>query len=476
MAFPTLYPFGQADFNESRLRKVDLKDYARHMMCYQDGRFGRHPRWRFLIFNMLLRQRASKTATFLVSKSSGLKDLSREELTEALQADNSLLRHIVRSGAAIPGTRPYWRKQGYHLHTYARFLSDISPVFVTLSCADMQWDDLQRHQPRYTEYSNSSDAIRLKIVWDNVQNYPHVIAHYPEIRLQAFMRLVVKPLLGYTDYWHRYEWQARGSGHIHCLLWVIRSPKMDQSTSDLRDIFASFWGEYITAWNPNPERLPDRRNPASIPPNDIVNTADQFASLANRLQMHPICSAPYCLRRRKGAEQLTCRFHYPRALTDVPIVTKAINNQSWLFSPARNQPNLNQCTPVITMGWMANTDIQPSTSLHAVLNYLGKYVSKAEKASTSYIELQAQILPYINSRSPLLSFASKLLNKLIAERDWSGQEVSHILLGLPLQEGSRSVINLDCRPEIQNDLIAVDGDDLTAQKSPLQRYIGRPNV
>jgi hypothetical protein len=251
---------------------------------------------------------------------------------------------------------------------------------------------------------------------------------------------------------------------------------MDQSTSDLRDIFASFWGEYITAWNPNPERLPDRRNPASIPPNDIVNTADQFASLANRLQMHPICSAPYCLRRRKGAEQLTCRFHYPRALTDVPIVTKAINNQSWLFSPARNQPNLNQCTPVITMGWMANTDIQPSTSLHAVLNYLGKYVSKAEKASTSYIELQAQILPYINSRSPLLSFASKLLNKLIAERDWSGQEVSHILLGLPLQEGSRSVINLDCRPEIQNDLIAVDGDDLTAQKSPLQRYIGRPNV
>lgn len=40
------------------------------------------------------------------------------------------------------------------------------------------------------------------------------------------------------------------------------------------------------------------------------------------------------------------------------------------------------------MGWMANTDVQPSVTLRAVLNYLGKYVSKPEKASVSYTELQ----------------------------------------------------------------------------------------
>ena len=54
MAFPTLYPTGKADFNASRLRKVGLNDYARHLMCFSDGRFGRHPRWRFLVFNMLM--------------------------------------------------------------------------------------------------------------------------------------------------------------------------------------------------------------------------------------------------------------------------------------------------------------------------------------------------------------------------------------------------------------------------------------
>jgi hypothetical protein len=82
------------------------------------------------------------------------------------------------------------------------------------------------------------------------------------------------------------------------------------------------------------------------------------------------------------------------------------------------------------MGWMANTDIQPPTGLRAMLSYIGKYVSKPEKSSASYIELQAQILPCINDRAPLLSFVSKMLNKLIGERDWLAQEVSHILLQL----------------------------------------------
>ena len=66
---------------------------------------------------------------------------------------------------------------------------------------------------------------------------------------------------------------------------------------------------------------------------------------------------------------------------------------------------------------MANTDIQPSTSLQAVLSYLGKYVSKPEKSLASYTKLQSQILLYINNQAPLLSFVSKILNKLIREHN-----------------------------------------------------------
>src|SRR5271170_5837397 len=112
MAFPTLYPTGLADFNAPRLRNVALNDYAQHLICFLDGRFGRHPRWRFLVFNMLMRRKvgspahnlfnmlmqrkANSSARFYISKASGLKDLSRNELTEALLTDESLLPQIVR--------------------------------------------------------------------------------------------------------------------------------------------------------------------------------------------------------------------------------------------------------------------------------------------------------------------------------------------------------------------------------------------
>jgi hypothetical protein len=138
MAFPTLYPTGAADYNAPRVRKVNLRAYAHHLIRYKDGRFGRHPRWRFLVFNIIMRQRAADSAGFYVSKSSGLKDLSREELATALEEDESLLPHIVRQGSSLTGTRPFWKNKSNSLQAAARFLSlGAAPVFVTFSAADM---------------------------------------------------------------------------------------------------------------------------------------------------------------------------------------------------------------------------------------------------------------------------------------------------------------------------------------------------
>ncbi len=191
--------------------------------------------------------------------------------------------------------------------------------------------------------------------------------------------------------------------------------------------------------------------------------------------MHTICRPGACLRVKKGSDNTPyCRFFFPRPLFDDPVVTKDINHKSWLFSPARNVPDTNQCSPLITMGWMANTDIQPPTTLWAVLAYVAKYVSKPETKSKSYTDLQGMILPYTNERAPLLSFVSKMLNKLIGERDWSAQEVSHILLQLPVQESSRSVVTLDCWPEqSQDNLIVLEDGDITTQRSPTKRYQDR---
>jgi ATP-dependent DNA helicase PIF1 len=214
----------------------------------------------------------------------------------------------------------------------------------------MQWQDLHKHLPGFTDVATADDRVRRAWVWEAVQNNPHIVAHYLLIRLQAFTDHVLRPLLKFSDSWDRFEWQARGSGHLHALYWIPTAPPLNVKTEAGRTLFALYWGALITAKNPNPSRPPDARNPASLALTDVANTDDQFAAFLNRLQMHSTCKAPYCLRTAKRDEQPSCRFFFPRPLFTDPVVTREINYRAWLFSPARNQATLNQCSPVITIG------------------------------------------------------------------------------------------------------------------------------
>ncbi|RYC76974.1 hypothetical protein BFJ63_vAg20151, partial [Fusarium oxysporum f. sp. narcissi] len=82
-----------------------------------------------------------------------------------------------------------------------------------------------------------------------------------------------------------------------------------------------------------------------------------------------------------------------------------------------------------------------------------------EKRTDSYAGLGRQILPYVSHQNPLLSFASRLMNKLLGERDFSGQEICHILLNCELQESTRVIRAVDCRPyEQQGRSLRLQGD------------------
>jgi ATP-dependent DNA helicase PIF1 len=73
-----------------------------------------------------------------------------------------------------------------------------------------------------------------------------------------------------------------------------------------------------------------------------------------------------------------------------------------------------------------------------------------------------------------LSFVSKMLNKLIGEWDWSAQEVSYLFLQIPVQDSSRGVVSLDCRPEeTQDDLIVLESGDISTRRSVVRRYRDR---
>ena len=66
MAFPTLYPTGNADFKQQRLKDVHMHEYALHLMRFNDNRFGQHPRFRYFLLNLIMRHRTQTTTSVFV--------------------------------------------------------------------------------------------------------------------------------------------------------------------------------------------------------------------------------------------------------------------------------------------------------------------------------------------------------------------------------------------------------------------------
>lgn len=79
-------------------------------------------------------------------------------------------------------------------------------------------------------FSNSPPNIlqpTRKQCIENLVNNPHITTLYLNLRFQIFRDEVIVNLLHAIDHWYRYEWQHRGSTHVHGILWFPNAPNMD---------------------------------------------------------------------------------------------------------------------------------------------------------------------------------------------------------------------------------------------------------
>ena len=81
-AFPTLFPTGAADFLGQRHNQVTTGNYFKHLMMYEDGRFAKHPRFRFFALNTEMCWRALQTGRIYVRQQPGDAQLSLEVLRD----------------------------------------------------------------------------------------------------------------------------------------------------------------------------------------------------------------------------------------------------------------------------------------------------------------------------------------------------------------------------------------------------------
>src|SRR6202050_3158349 len=110
-AFPTLFPTGEADIVAERDEKVEMKDWASHLMKLKGGRFARHPRFQYWVLNTMMRQTAQKASNWYLHTHKEDKDLTVEEIREMIEAGNvaGLAQRVANAGVKLAGSKPFWQ-------------------------------------------------------------------------------------------------------------------------------------------------------------------------------------------------------------------------------------------------------------------------------------------------------------------------------------------------------------------------------
>ena len=478
-SFPTLFPTGAADFLAPRPVRVTIGSYLKHLMMYEDGRFARHPRFRYFALNTEMRWRALQAGRIYVRQHPHDAQLSVEELRGMVGREGETFSNrVLHYATSLRGTRQYWFKQRSRLIAMVDTLG-LPTVFFTHSAADLQWPELARLICRDNPHSSSA---RNKAVQEN----PAIADWFFYQRIVKFIDAFYVGVLGASDYWFRFEWQHRGSPHVHGLAWLPDAPNVEEvlSNSDAistaaKEALLQYVDKVVTTVNPAvlpngsnvDEAPPPKTNPhiCNLPYSEVEDFDQDLADLIATCQRHTRCSAAYCLRTRNGQQK--CRFGYPKPLQ--PETALVTEDDDPVLLTARNDGLVNSFNSVQLSAWRANVDMQYCVSRRKVIEYCAKYATKSEPRSQPLKEIFATIVRTLKEDSSSLKAVQKLLINSVGERDFSAQETCHLLLQLPMFKASRDfvVLSLDGSRAVDEHL---DEDQPATVLSALDHYVSRP--
>ena len=531
MAFPTLFPCGLGDFVQNRSRTCEsLAEWADHLLWYKDGRFARHPFFKFIVHNMINRHRALNKSNFIVKQKLGEDHYTVEELRKKIAAgDTAILKMIMHFTGDLRGTPQYWAQR----HSELRALIDyqvyekkgLPAFFATGSCAEFHWKPLRELLRKYIQLTGSleqtGDLDNKNVMFKVLQENAHIVGHYFDLRTQSYFENVMKPVFGVTTYWYRQEFaKSRGMIHWHGLCWrndMEPSKTLHQCLEGGFDnVEAAFpvseWAETeyaLTAIHPagNDESGQPRKDlwapPEGIAPAppeednplrklyheqcvDDEKTVEDHIRIVNRTHLHR-CS-DYCLRKPAiPGGMRVCRMGFGSdrepglpAHAD-PKITVDMNGCHRLEMP-QNHPFMVQHSRYHAQAWRANGDISiilPSSDpvnpsmrdIMAVQKYVSGYACKGSPPTGAALDLVQDMLSAVDDKDEI---TGKLLcNKVLMNavwRDVSAIETCYELSSLPLYRCSATFqrVSLSGCRQLERDGI------LLTKSSVIDKYRTRP--
>ena len=416
----------------------------------------------------------------------------------------------------VRGSPPYFQAVAKDLFAMIRQLGPAT-FFASFSAAETRWKHLLKILGKVVDGVDYSDENVDNLTWVDkcrlIQSDPATCARHFDRQVQLLFRFLkddVEPLVPLVDYFYRVEFQQRGSPHIHCLLWIKDSPKID---NDMQCV-VEFIDKYISCAKPT-----------------VESDEEMSVLVANQMHRH----SHTCRKGRK----FMCRFGFPKPpmpntvileelSADMDINTnlahrkaykvieeelkamgtgEAIDFEEFLarlkltydeyilavrsslksttifLKRTPSEIRVNAYNPALIKAWRANMDIQFVTNVYACAMYIASYVTKSQREMSELLRKaadEAKLNDGNNIRQQLRAVGNKFLNAV----EISAQEACYILLQLCMRKSSRQVVFVNTNlPEERVFLLKpqsvienMDDDDENVEaRGLITRYEERPD-
>ena len=504
MSNPDKFPFATGTFSSGRPKKLTYRKYFNQRLLDVDGRFARDLDYLFV-------------AQYIVEAKQVLDDGNNfawrqkpsRQFTAAQARDQTLLNQYVRKDKAYSfmknfrGSPPYYQRVFHDLLAMIRQLG--TPTwFFTLSAADLKWPDMiqtiaRQYGVHYTDEQVATLSFEEKSNW--LKRNPVTAARHFHYRLnvffQDFLKSTAKPLGEIADYAIRIEFQARGSPHAHCVIWVKDAPEFGVSND--ADVCA-FIDKYVSCKLPEDGKLKElvlllqnhrhssycRRNKScrfSFPKPPSPKTLISKVDLQRDIEHDKSVLTKVQKLITDGNTELSLSELLDKAeVTEqeyVDALELSTNSSVVILQREPNECCINNYNPSVMLAWQANMDIQFVLNAYACVMYVASYIMKTERSMGELLKRVAAEARTDELKTQLRKVGSAFLT----HREVSAQEAVYRLLSLPMKMLSRSVVFVDTNPK--NERIAVlkspdslsqleDNDTNVFQKSLIDRYQHRP--
>ena len=384
MVYPWLFPGGIGDISCVMDGSMSKDEWAKRMICYEDGRFAADKSFCFYAHNYILRHRNQSQGGFFVNEFDKSCSLSLEELkSEIEKGDQRFIERVSYFSSSITGSNMYWRTHRKKVYSWINQLIEWGKgapnMFITLSCAEYHWPDIIRLLEERLFYMKKK-KISISVDSCDLVKYCNeltvVIQEYFQERVVLWIQHVGKPLFGIEHHWLRYEF-APGRGQIHCHMLAVSNAEILKKLHEFKDkpefqaMLLGSWAETHLGMSASVDKknTAETNHPCDMYYSDVKDHPNDREILKRKLMTHQ-CN-DYCLRivskKEKGKQ---CRMGFGQeskpGARDTPgmetqtehSIEKRDGRKHHKLFMTRNNPRLTQCSELMLESWRANCDIQ----------------------------------------------------------------------------------------------------------------------